>query len=475
MERIFALRINRNMLILSGIVLLALLVKLGFFFCFYHSEYGQITQQDSGTYLAPAKSLLAVGQYWAGTKYSPMFMRTPGYPTFIAMIFFLFGHKLVAIILAQCVLASLMPLMAYAIAKRLFNSTVALFAAAMVALDYLLLSYSVMVLSDLLSAFLLGLVFLVGVYLFSGAKQKLVLAFLLGLMLALVTLVRPMNYYLIIPVLIGAVSYFAINRSSWGKIGLLTLLILLPSVILVGSWQLRNKMIFGTYTYSNIAGYNLFRKFAGNIIQKEHHLGEQQAIHYLEAKIKNFYQLSRAEQNRQMVRVAFQVYREHPWDLLTQAAIGLPKLLFGPDTTFLRFFAGESQYQSLSKFKTQLNHLQVLPVLKQASLYQKFLLAIIAAFFCLMLMIIFFTVFGIYHLQQSFYKNKFAHLYLIGCLLYFIGLSSNAVSYGRFRVPFQLLLDLYASYGVVYAYQMLQAWKTRRESRAIETSEQLAG
>lgn len=45
-------------------------------------------------------------------------------------------------------------------------------------------------------------------------------------------------------------------------------------------------------------------------------------------------------------------------------------------------------------------------------------------------------------------KNRVSHLFLLGCVLYFILVSSSSISYARFRSPFELILLIYASFGL---------------------------
>ncbi len=232
-------RISPALLIIIG---LSFVIKLLLFLFFYHGSLSQITMPDSATYLAPAKFLLTTGQYLA-SPHSPMFFRTPGYPTFIAALFWLFGEHLSVIIIAQLVINSMLILLAYLIANRLFSRTVAYIAAVIVALNFLYFGYSLMILTETLFCFFISLVFLSGVYLFSNNSRQGLWAFCLGFFLALATLVRPASYYLIVPILVGSVIYGIKSQLGWFKLGRVLLLLLLPTLIFVGGWQIRNKML----------------------------------------------------------------------------------------------------------------------------------------------------------------------------------------------------------------------------------------
>lgn len=135
--------------ILSAIVIVAFVLKLSLFFIFYHGDVHQITQPDSEDYLAPVKSLIMNGNY------GNILSRTPGYPTFIAILFVLFGQHLSAII-TQIILSSLLIIQGYYLAHRLFSPVAAYISVILIAINFLFISYTLMVLTDLLFAIGIG-------------------------------------------------------------------------------------------------------------------------------------------------------------------------------------------------------------------------------------------------------------------------------------------------------------------------------
>ncbi len=78
----------------------------------------------------------------------------------------------------------------------------------MIAINFLFLSCTLIILTDLLFAIAIGFVFLIGSYLFSDHPRKLWLSFSPGLALASATLIRPVSYYLVIPLSVGTLWYF---------------------------------------------------------------------------------------------------------------------------------------------------------------------------------------------------------------------------------------------------------------------------
>ncbi len=159
--------------ILSSIIFFSLLFKLSFFIC-YHGEIYQIIRTDSFDYLRPAKTLLLNGHY------GDLFERTPGHPSFIAIIFSLFGQYLAAIVMAQILLSSLLIIKAYLDSLPISLSP-AYLSAFLIAFNFLLLRYTLVILMELLFAIVIGFTFLIARYLFSSRSYKLELIFSLGL------------------------------------------------------------------------------------------------------------------------------------------------------------------------------------------------------------------------------------------------------------------------------------------------------
>lgn len=82
-------------------------------------------------------------------------------------------------------------------------------------------------------------------------------AWLMGTMLALATLVRPVLQYAIYPLLLLVLAVFGIRRRSWKAALVAVLLCVLPWVLLVGGWKVRNAVRAGITDLSTIEVYNM--------------------------------------------------------------------------------------------------------------------------------------------------------------------------------------------------------------------------
>ncbi|WP_259411690.1 glycosyltransferase family 39 protein [Coxiella burnetii] len=429
--------------ILPAIVIVALVLKLSLFFIFYHGDVHQITQPDSEGYLAPAKSLIMNGNY------GNILSRTPGYPTFIAILFVLFGQHLSAIIITQIILSSLLIIQGYYLAHRLFSPVAAYISAILIAINFLFLSYTLMVLTDLLFAIAIGFVFLIGSYLFSDHPRKLWLSFSLGLALATATLIRPVSYYLLIPLSVGALWYFVHHHFGWRKPIISLILLTLPSIIFIGGWQVRNQLLFGTYAYTSITANNLYWYYMGNIIQKQQHIPFDELKQQLMTKLQKQGSLSSAQENDFMTRTAVAFLFQHPKALMKQMLKGFSHLMISSDHSWVLFFDPHIDLATFNQAKRDLLHHHFSQSFAQNSLSQLLLIvtAIPMRFFLFLTYLL--IALGIVMLPKTdMKKNRVSHLFLLGCVLYFILVSSSSISYARFRSPFELILLIYASFGL---------------------------
>jgi Flp pilus assembly protein TadD len=137
---------------------------------------------------------LAAG-HWLGDH---VFYQSPLYPYFLAVIYFLFGHKLLLVYLLQALLGSLDCLLICAIGTRLFDRRVGLLAGFIAALYKSFLFYDGLLLKTFLEVLLLDLS--LWLLLLTRAKLRFGLALLAGIALGLGALNRD-NYLALAPFL----------------------------------------------------------------------------------------------------------------------------------------------------------------------------------------------------------------------------------------------------------------------------------
>jgi 4-amino-4-deoxy-L-arabinose transferase-like glycosyltransferase len=217
------------------------------------------TQGDTRSYVMPALALLHYGRFSRSPRDpEPEFVRTPGYPAFIAAISGIFGEHEAALLLAQVVLSSLTILVVYWLGTRMWSVGVGLLAAAMTLIEPLQLFSTGTISSESLATLLVTLVAAAGFVLFSQARPKVRWPLLLGVAIAAATMVRPVTYYL--PLLVvGILAYIALRRGMSYRRGLKVLAVfLVPFLVVIGGWQLRNREAVGSWRFSEVEAKNLY-------------------------------------------------------------------------------------------------------------------------------------------------------------------------------------------------------------------------
>ena len=263
---------RNNTIPLVIILTLSLALKFAFWIAVTASDPNLFLEIDSAGYNNPALALVKTGVFAISPEFPhiPEVIRTPGYPFFLAGIYTLFGeNNYPVVILAQILLSLGIIILTYYIVFTLYNARLALLTIFVLVLDLTSLSYALVLLSETLFTFLIVGMLLMGVRgLKSTAIQKW--ALFVGFFLALATIVRPISYYLIIPLVLGVLVFGWKQRLRWKVILKSSLLLILPFVVLIGGWQMRNGYQTGSTEFSGIVGINmLFYRGAGIVALRD--------------------------------------------------------------------------------------------------------------------------------------------------------------------------------------------------------------
>lgn len=430
---------KRSTAYLALIVLGSCLLKCCVLALMIHASAG-FTEPDSASYLAPAYYLLQGHSLWSDAS---LWMRTPGYPLFLAAIFRVFGAHLIAVLIVQIVLSSVLIINAYRIVGLLANTRIALWAAALVAIDYLLVVFSLRILSDLLFASVVSFIFYHFIVFMKNQEKRFYSALMVGILLAVATLIRPISYYLG-PLLIMALLIYCYRRVSAKRIIAWALLLIIPSVLLVGTWQIRNKAVIGTYQYTGIDAINFYQYYAADIVAHQKGITFDAAQQQLENQA-NTHHLTGLVRNDYYRHEGLKILFTHPMLSARQVSVGFFHLLVGVDSAMLYFNTQEWQHHN--ELHAKLHHAK----------FRAFFQAAIGMDYIKYLLIGFFYGVNVFLVGASFYfiiaafSSSTNRSSIILCILvvgYFLLLSSNVCSYGRFKLPFELILDCFAVLGV---------------------------
>src|SRR5262245_6795499 len=188
-----------RVLILVAIVAVCVIARGAHAVYLVHTDGGVTESGDTPTYLGPARELAEHGRFDrpdGSEARHPEFIRTPGYPVFVAAVYRAFGvGDNTAVLLAQVLVSGLTIALAYLLATRMWSAPVGLLAALFTALEPLQNSTSATLLTETLSAFVLLVAALVGFDALRDDEPRAAQWALLGFVLAVATLVRPIAYY----------------------------------------------------------------------------------------------------------------------------------------------------------------------------------------------------------------------------------------------------------------------------------------
>ncbi len=206
------------------------------------------------------------------TPFQPDFIRTPGYPGFLAACYLVFGRRALAALLVQALFGAATVWLCWRLAAR-HGFRVGLVAASFLALDASSILWGSFLISDTLAALLVT----AAVYVWSGDGARR--ALLGGLLVGLAGLTRPIALYLFVPFLLDSLVWYrgARRRQGWTRIGALALGVALSA----GPWIVRNIVQGGPVGVSSIAENNLLHfRAAGAMVayHREMTLEDAQAI-----------------------------------------------------------------------------------------------------------------------------------------------------------------------------------------------------
>ena len=209
-----------------------LLISFLFQLTFLANFKDDAVQSDAIHYDLLAKNLLHNKIFSLDGK-TIFIQRSPGYPLFILSIYVLFGENVIAVQFAQILLMLCVCFLVYEIGGLVFNRSIAVLAASIIAFHPVFICQFYYLLSEPLMTFLITLsVYLSIIYIKCRKSWHLVL---LGCVLGFAALTRPI--VLLLPFFAVFILIFFIN---WKKTIKASLLVLVPFILISGAWVYRN-------------------------------------------------------------------------------------------------------------------------------------------------------------------------------------------------------------------------------------------
>jgi hypothetical protein len=249
------LKNNKGVFIICGIYAV---ISVVLFFIMTRGKI--VVSPDSLSYIQPAKHILRDG-FFSTDGVNPEYSRTPGYPLFLALIYFLGGTDM-AVIVIQMALMTLKIYLFYEILLALAApGKLALAGSALLLINVQSYGYSFSVLTEPLFGFLLVFaLFCLVKYLYCGRNYCFFLAFSLALNYAL--LVRPILLYFNLSLCVVPLVFLVLKkingvvRESTGFLNKPNIkcfmTFCLCFVVMFGGWSLRNYAHSSVFIFTTI-------------------------------------------------------------------------------------------------------------------------------------------------------------------------------------------------------------------------------
>jgi 4-amino-4-deoxy-L-arabinose transferase-like glycosyltransferase len=410
---------------LLAVCLLALLLRLIPFLLMNAVDPGRAVRPDTGTYEQPALALLKLGRFaqHPQTPDRPEIGRTPGYPLFIAISYAAFGEDHRPLILLQILIGVGTVALAWLLAKRLWGESAAAHAAAvLLAFDPLSILYSQLLISESLFACLLTLHCLVVLQLLNDEKTEWLWGLAAGATLAAATHVRPIAYFMILPLLTGLIWAKRRQGRAWRPVLAMTVVVLLAWMPPVVGWQWRNWRAAGIREFSAIQDHNLLFYRAAGVVALRDGINLTAAQQTLLNQAPAAAHASDAQWYAYCRRRGLALLKQYPVLTLRTQLAGLFRIVVGPGHQTLKGYFGK--------------------YLPGATLYSLVFLI------------------GIYVLVAA-AAGRLAgwgrrprapfilaqHVFLWGVVTYLLIVSAGPEAYSRFRLPMMPILAAYAGGG----------------------------
>jgi len=438
------LKYRKLLWIVLGLVLVAHLVIWGTI----KDNPGAFIEKDSLSYLDPADALFQEGRFDTEPGSSiPESLRTPGYPAWLAGIYFLFGKSVDVLIVFQIALFLGTLALLYLLTERMFDSRTALLAVVFLAIDPSSLSYTFKILTETLATFLtIGLAFFIFKYFETGKRNAF--GFFTGLILALAVLVRPTFYYFLPVLLVLLAGFMVREKVEWKKVGVVLLVTVLPVVLCVGGWQWRNLEKVGVFQITTIGGLVLYLGKGSQIYEDLHKVGWVEAEAALNQNLIEKYpdwpSLSWGQKDAIYAAEGKKMIFEHPWLAIKGQIRHMGYFFFAPGTTssFFRMFDPGFKIKSFKSYEKWKYFQRVLQ--EHPGFFAGLILGTV--YLWCMYMFLFTWVLSAWRRPEA-VSWKGPHILFLILVLYIATLSSVGSGIDRYRVVVMPLLCMYASAG----------------------------
>ncbi len=417
---------------------------------------------DSQKYERLAISILDDGEFALadGASKRPEFLRTPGYPAFIAAVYGVFGRHPAAVIVVQVLLSGLLLAVVYRITAMLFSPRAGLYAAAIAALDPLHTDLALILMSDSLGALLTVVACFFGLlFLTKNRSPWIALAF--GAALALSTMIRPISYYLTLVIVVGLIVSHRAMQLNPRQLATAIVAFLIPSLLLVGGWQVRNHQVVGSSTFSGITGRNMLNYRAAAVYALRHDVSRKDAAAILNEQMRRESDTTKHVHERQM-SYGLKYLFDNPAGTAHMTVLGGARLMLDPGGgEILKLFGVEPQGTGMTNSMSA----SFGRYLERWSGGNTWAAALIVATVLYLGALYVLTLLGLVRWAGGPRNLLLGHALILGMTVYFIGVSAGSEGLARLRAPFAPLMTIYAGAALAWIHLLVVRHRVRRRSR----------
>jgi len=260
----------------------------------------------------------------------------------------------------------------------------------------------------------------------------------------LAAMVRPAGMYIIFPLVIFFAVYSILQRYSIRKIILIIAVLLLPWLVLIESWKLRNYIAVQHYHFSSVQGIGLLYSLGADILADKEGISREEAIQTLQtrhAAPTNWI----AASGKNFSIFGKKLILSNPHIFIRNQIIGLVRLFL---------ISGEGTTLSLFGFHTpERGAFGDILRLSPSQYFQKwlienphfFLIFMITSAFLIFLYVMLIPAVNL--IRRVSFNTPWPHLFLSVYAIYFTLTVPGLWTYYRFRTPFMGIICIYSAAG----------------------------
>lgn len=424
----------------AAVMGLALALRVAAFAAATTADPSAVMTPDSYDYDRLARTLLHQGRFADGPEGPPQTRRTPGYPLLVAAVYAAAGEDPWRVVWVGIALSVLTVGLTMSVARRLWGLGPSAVAGLLLALDLPSVTAARQMLTETTFAALVVAATAVAVSLVLRDRPSSGRALLLGVLLASAALTRPIGLFLVIPMCVWLLHSGRALRWGGRATTATVVAFVVPWIVLVGGWQLRNRAVVGAFRASDGPAKFLLLSRGADVVAQRDGIPVARARADLARSIVEAERRTGVPQDRLYLRAALELVRRHPGLFLATQIRWLPELVLGTGAASLPALGLDAGHHPTERAS--------LRMLSAAALVH-LLLVYVGFGLCL------------WSVRREALPRRLAVLLMAGLVAYFVVLSTGPQAYSRFRVPFVPLLTIGAAGGLSHGWD-----RRRRAERA---------